>query len=49
MSIDAIGTQRSIVDKIIERKGHYFLGVKDNQSALKVAVEDAFLFNEEEY
>lgn len=26
VSIDAIGTQRSIVDKIIERKGHYFLG-----------------------
>ncbi len=49
VSIDAIGTQRSIVDKIIERKGHYFLGVKDNQSALKVAVEDAFIFNEEEY
>ena len=45
VSIDAIGTQRSIVDKIIERKGHYFLGVKDNQSALKDAVEDAFLFN----
>lgn len=47
VSIDAIGTQRSIVDKIIERKGHYFLGVKDNQPALKGAVEDAFLFNEE--
>lgn len=45
VSIDAIGTQRSIVDKIIEKKGHYFLGVKDNQSALKDAVEDAFLFN----
>lgn len=40
VSIDAIGTQRSIVDKIIEKKGHYFLGVKD-----KEAVEDAFLFH----
>ena len=45
VSIDAIGTQRSIVDKIIEKKGHYFLGVKDNQPALKEAVEDAFLFH----
>ena len=45
VSIDAIGTQRGIVDKIIEKKGHYFLGVKDNQPALKEAVEDAFLFH----
>lgn len=45
VSINAIGTQRSIVDKIIEKKGHYFLGVKDNQPALKEAVEDAFLFH----
>ena len=45
VSIDAIGTQRSIVDKIIEKKGHYFLGVKDNQPALKEVVEDAFLFH----
>lgn len=36
VSIDAIGTQRSIVDKIIERKGHYFLGVKDTNSRSKV-------------
>lgn len=40
----SIGTQRSIVDKILGKKGHYFLVVKDNQPAFKAAVEDAFLF-----
>lgn len=43
--IDAIGTQRGIMDKILEKNGHYFLGVKDNQPALKAAIEDVFLFS----
>ena len=45
VSIDAIGTQRDIADRILEKKGHYFLGVKDNQPGLRTAIEDAFRFS----
>lgn len=45
VSIDAIGTQVNIAQAILDKKGHYFLAVKDNQGALKEAVEDAFKYN----
>lgn len=35
ITIDAIGTQEEIVNKIVEKKGHYVLKVKDNQKELK--------------
>jgi predicted transposase YbfD/YdcC len=34
ITIDAMGTQREIARKIIEKKGHYLLAVKDNQPRL---------------
>ena len=45
VSIDAIGTQVSIAQKIIDKKAHYFLAVKENQRALLEAVTDAFRYN----
>ena len=34
VTIDAIGTQKEIVEKIITKKGHYCLSVKKNQRLL---------------
>lgn len=45
VSIDAIGTQREIAKKILDKKAHYFLAVKDNQPALRDAVNEAFVFS----
>lgn len=45
VSIDAMGTQVSIAQDIIDKKAHYFLAVKENQKALYEAVTDAFRFN----
>lgn len=42
ISIDAIGCQRKIVQKISEQKADYVIGVKANQSALLNAVKNAF-------
>ena len=46
ISIDAIGTQVKIARQILDRKAHYFLGVKDNQGALKEAILDTFKYND---
>ena len=35
ITIDAIGTQENIVNKIVEKKGHYVLPIKDNQKELR--------------
>ena len=35
ITIDAIGTQEEIINKIVNKKGHYVLPVKDNQKELK--------------
>ena len=35
ITIDAIGTQEKIVNKIVEKRGHYVLKAKDNQKELK--------------
>lgn len=42
ITIDAIGTQENIVNKIIEKKGHYVLPVKDNQRELRKQIKSQF-------
>lgn len=42
VTIDAMGCQRSIASKIIERKGHYCLAVKGNQETLHKHLTDEF-------
>ncbi|MDX2305513.1 MAG: ISAs1 family transposase, partial [Microscillaceae bacterium] len=42
VSIDAMGTQRSIADKILEKGGDYFLALKGNQGDLFAQVQDQF-------
>lgn len=40
VSIDAMGTQRAIAEKIIEKEGDYLLAVKGNQPTLHQQVKD---------
>jgi predicted transposase YbfD/YdcC len=42
ITIDAMGTQREIAAKIIEKKADYLLALKGNQGMLKEDVEDLF-------
>ena len=42
ITIDAIGTQENIVNKIIEKKGHFVLPVKDNQRELRKQIKSQF-------
>ena len=42
VTIDVIGTQRAIVNKIITKKGHYLLNVKENQKALYWDIDEYF-------
>lgn len=42
VSIDAIGTQKAIAARIIEKKADYVLALKENQGALHADVEDFF-------
>lgn len=42
VSIDAMGTQREVADLIVDKGGHYFLAVKDNQKQLYEDIECAF-------
>jgi len=44
ITIDAIGTQKTIVNKIISKKGHYLLNVKENQKALHWDIDEYFKF-----
>jgi predicted transposase YbfD/YdcC len=43
VTIDAMGCQKAIVSKIIERGGHYALTVKDNQPTLLADIKKAVL------
>jgi predicted transposase YbfD/YdcC len=43
VTIDAMGCQKAIASKIIERDGHYALTVKDNQPKLLEDIKDAVL------
>lgn len=52
VSIDAMGCQKNIAEKIIEKKADYFLAVKQNQKVLYEDIESAFLVfrkNDENY
>lgn len=42
ITIDAIGTQVKIVDKIIDKHGHYCLSVKENQKSLFNDIKEYF-------
>ena len=42
ITIDAIGTQEDIVNKIVDKGGHYVLPVKDNQRTLKKEIKSQF-------
>ena len=42
ITIDAIGTQEEIVNKIVEKKGHYVLPVKENQKELRKQIKSKF-------
>lgn len=45
LSIDAIGTQVDIAEKIVDCGGHYFLAVKDNQPGLLTEIKDVMKYN----
>ena len=42
ITIDAIGTQEEIVNKIVDKGAHYVLPVKDNQKVLKKQIKSHF-------
>jgi len=42
VTIDAMGCQKAIAQKIIEEKGHYVLQLKENQPALHALVKETF-------
>ena len=42
ITIDAIGTQEEIINKIVSKGGHYVLKVKDNQKELKKDIKKYF-------
>lgn len=42
ITIDAMGCQKEIAGKIIEKKAHYILAVKENQSRLLDDIKEAF-------
>lgn len=45
ITIDAMGCQKTIAEKIIEKEANYILMVKDNQQELKEQVEKVFIMN----
>ena len=42
VTIDAIGCQKNIASKIVEKKADYVLAVKNNQKSLRRDIEDGF-------
>lgn len=44
VTIDAIGTQKNIVEKIVNKKAHYCLSVKSNQKSLFTDINEYFKF-----
>jgi predicted transposase YbfD/YdcC len=49
VSIDAMGTQKAIAEKIIESQGDYILALKQNQETLYDQVTNQFNFKEDSY
>lgn len=47
ITIDAMGCQRNIAQKIIDKEANYILGLKENQASLYHEVEKAFRSNAE--
>jgi predicted transposase YbfD/YdcC len=45
VTIDAMGTQTAIAEKIIEKEADYILAVKENQKLLFQDIKEEFLFN----
>jgi predicted transposase YbfD/YdcC len=45
ITIDAMGTQTKIVNKIIENGADYILAVKENQEQLLEEIKDEFRFS----
>jgi predicted transposase YbfD/YdcC len=45
ITIDAMGTQTDIADKIIEKQANYILAVKENQKQLLEEIKDEFKFS----
>lgn len=45
VSIDAMGCQTAVAEKIREKEGHYFLAVKENQKMLHDCIIEAFRDN----
>ena len=48
VTIDAMGCQRAIAEKVVERGADYLLTVKENQSELCIAIGNAFCDNDRE-
>lgn len=46
ITIDAMGCQHAVVDKIIEKQANYIIAVKDNQPTLAQAIENLFDANQ---
>jgi predicted transposase YbfD/YdcC len=44
ITIDAMGTQTAIAEKIIDKGADYILTVKENQKSLSEEIEDEFRF-----
>jgi len=42
VTIDAMGCQRNIAEKIVDRRADYILAVKENQPSLLADVKDSF-------
>jgi predicted transposase YbfD/YdcC len=42
VTVDAMGCQQEIAEKIVDRGGDYLLTVKDNQPTLRAQIEDSF-------
>lgn len=42
ITLDAMGCQREIVQRLVEREAHYLIGVKNNQPTLAQAIEQLF-------
>ncbi len=46
VSIDAMGTQVDIAEKILSKEGHYLLVVRENQSALLYEIKDVMRYSD---
>lgn len=48
ITLDSMGCQKKIAEKIIQKEADYIMGLKDNQEALSLAVFTAFSENDEQ-